>query len=381
MEDLKKFVNKKDYKREQNWLLFTAPFIACVLLLAYILVCSLARGNPAPNDRNIAFHIGSHPVAWYGIFIFFGFSCAIYLICMKLYKYKFSIEPFYYFCIFGIPTTILGARMGSCIIGQNKWSEFFVDFGSGLAIEWGVTFTVIIALIYFPLILKNQKYWVMTLDDNNKTVYRRISTWAYFDACVPAIFIGQILGRFGNYFNGEIVGTVTTDQSMINFLKIFFPWMQNTQGGTEWRLPLFFFEQIGNILGLALIYFVLEKINNKKLRTAGNLAILYFLWYGLVRLVMCYFRFNDSGSSSGEVANLVTTIVWIVLSVTFLLLNMFVFSKYLRNKRIIWISFCAIGYFFKSFNKKKAIYYKTEWISQKSKFIRKPEELFYYNNF
>jgi len=381
MEDSEKFVNEKDYRREQKWLFFTLPFVCGVLLLVYILVCTLARGNPAPDDRNIAFDIGSHHVAWYGIFVFFGFVCAIYLICMKLYKYKFSVEPFYYFCIIGIPITILGARMGSCIIGQTEWSGFFNDFGSGLAIEWGVTFTVILALIYFPLVLANQKYWVMTLDENNKTVYRRISTWAYLDACVPAILIGQILGRFGNYFNGEIVGAITTNQGMVNFLKIFFPWMQNTESGNGWRLPLFFFEQIGNIIGLFLIYFVFEKITNKKFRTAGNLAIFYFLWYGSVRLVMCYFRFNGSGSN-GETANLVTTIVWVVLAVVFLLLNMFVFSKYLRNKRIIWISFCGIGYFFKMlFNKKNAINYKTEWISQKSGFIRKPNELLYYNNF
>jgi len=281
----------------------------------------------------------------------------------------------------GIPMTILGARMGSCIIGQTEWNEFFIDFGAGLAIEWGVTFTVLLALIYFPLILKNQKYWVMTLDDNNKTVYRQISTWVYFDAMVPAIFMGQILGRFGNYFNGEIVGAVTTNQGMINFLKIFFPWMENTQGGTEWRLPLFFFEQVGNIIGLFLIYFVFEKITNKKLRTAGNLAIFYFMWYGLVRLVMCYFRFNGTGSE-GEMQNLITTIIWVVASVILLILNMFVFSKYLRNKRIIWISFCAVGYFFKKiFNPKKAIENKTKWIAQKSKFIRTPNELFYYNNF
>jgi prolipoprotein diacylglyceryltransferase len=40
---------------------------------------------------------------------------------------------------------------------------------------------------------------------------------------MPTIFIGQILGRFGNYFNQEIYGPVVKNENMINFLQTFFP--------------------------------------------------------------------------------------------------------------------------------------------------------------
>jgi phosphatidylglycerol:prolipoprotein diacylglycerol transferase len=59
-------------------------------------------------------------VAWYGIFVTLGFCMAICIGCIKLVKYGVSTEPFYYFCFVGIPAAILGARMGSCIIGQTQ---------------------------------------------------------------------------------------------------------------------------------------------------------------------------------------------------------------------------------------------------------------------
>ena len=72
------------------------------------------------NDSyKIAFKMGSLEVAWYGIFIMIGFIASITLAIVKLrYWYKIPIDPFYYFCLMGIPTAILGARIWSCCIGD-----------------------------------------------------------------------------------------------------------------------------------------------------------------------------------------------------------------------------------------------------------------------
>jgi phosphatidylglycerol:prolipoprotein diacylglycerol transferase len=77
-------------------------------------------GSPGDNS-NIAFSLFGLQVAWYGIFIFIGFFVAIILICLKLkFIYKVSIDPFYYFCVIGIPSAILFARIGSCIINDAQ---------------------------------------------------------------------------------------------------------------------------------------------------------------------------------------------------------------------------------------------------------------------
>jgi hypothetical protein len=63
-------------------------------------------------------------------------------------------------------------------------------------------------------------------------------------------------------------------------------------------------------------------------------------------------------------------------------LNTFVFYKYTRNKRIIWFSFLSIGIFFKMlFNHSKKQIYQNEYTNIKKEFVKKPNEMLWYNNF
>jgi phosphatidylglycerol:prolipoprotein diacylglycerol transferase len=150
-----------------------------------------------------------------------------------------------------------------------------------------------------------------------------------------------------------------------------------------WRQPTFFYEQIGNIIGLFLIYFVSEIIKSNRIRKAGTLAISYFLWYGIVRIIMTPLRMQGSasGGSGGEEMNLIITICWIVFAFIFLLLNTFIFPKYLRNKRVIYLSFISITFFFKRFFRKNNNILINKYHNDKKKFIREENEIFWYNNF
>ncbi|MDR2369031.1 MAG: prolipoprotein diacylglyceryl transferase, partial [Mycoplasmataceae bacterium] len=164
-----------------KWLIITGA-IAILLPLTIFLINVLALRN----YNNIAFKIGSIEVAWYGIFIFFGFMGAIFISCMKMWKlYKIPIDPFYWFCLMGIPTAILGARLWSCILGDAKWDDFWNFHGGGLAIEGGVALTVLLACWWFPFILKYPKYQVRDFSTEPNKV-RQISFLAYVDTVVPA---------------------------------------------------------------------------------------------------------------------------------------------------------------------------------------------------
>ncbi|GMO15342.1 MAG: hypothetical protein Ta2E_06210 [Mycoplasmoidaceae bacterium] len=367
-------------KENKNWLIISSCVTLSVLVLLYILTISLARGsvNVLFDNKNIAFTLMGNKVAWYGLTMFLGFSMSIFLACMKMYKYKISIEPFYFFCVIGVPTAIVGARMGSCIIGQTEWKNFFVDFGSGLAIEWGVFFTIVVGVIFFLVILRNPKYFKEVSCEGGIKTNKKVSCWLYADCIAPSVLIGQIIGRFGNYFNQELTGPTTTDPNMINWLKTFFPWMEI---GGEWKEPVFFYEQMGNILGLVVIYFCLEFVQNKKFRKVGDLAILYVLWYGIVRIIMTPLRMRSGGHSSGETANLITTICWIVIGFIGIILNHFVFAKYTRQYHISYICWISTVYFFtrifKGWNDKTL---KEQYNLNLKKFKRTKNEMLWYNN-
>ncbi|MDR0825991.1 MAG: prolipoprotein diacylglyceryl transferase [Mycoplasmataceae bacterium] len=318
---------KKDYL---TWLIISLSIIIVVPTLMFVLVSTLGRGNPL-DDHSVAFHIGSLSVAWYGIMIFFGFVSAIALGIIKLWKlYKCPIDPFYWFCLMGIPAAILGARIWSCVLGANHggiaWSDFFNFRGGGLAIEGGVVFTVIVACIWFPFILKRPSYQIRDLGVEPNMV-RQVSMWMYVDAIVPAILIGQVLGRYGNYMNQELHGSAMTG-SWANFISYLFPYMK-IDG--EICRPLFFYESFFNWWGLILIYVIGEFIPKKK---AGDLGMAYFLWYGILRTILEPYRTDGSHS----IVNTVFSIVWIVVAVILIPANHLWFWR-LRIFRVKYIIF------------------------------------------
>lgn len=294
----------------------------------------LISGMPPDPGWNPPLPRGDTGTSWmYPICITLGFIVAIVLGCLKLWKrYKVSTEPFYWFILIGVPTAIVGARFGSCAIGQTEWKDFFNDFGSGLAIEWGVMLTVLAAFIYFPLILKLPRYQIKDpFGDKNNQQVRRVSMWMYFDAIIPAVLIAQFIGRWGNYCNQEVFGAPVTDEGLANFLSKVLPGMYIKQNlpdgyGPGWYQPLFFWEGIGNLCMFFILYFGIEAIIYRK---AGDLAGAYFIWYGVFRACLEPLRMEGFR----YVTSIVTSIVWAVLGVCFILINHLVISK-VRDKKV-----------------------------------------------
>lgn len=260
----------------------------------------------------IAFHIGSLPIYWYGVFIFFGFVTAIVLSIIKLVCwYKVKCDPFYYFCLMGIPIAILGARFWSCCIGDGDWSNFFNLSAGGLAIQGGVVATVLLACIWFPLILKRPSFRVRDELAIHKPAIRQVSMWVYFDAVVPCILIAQFLGRWGNYFNQEVYGGYIKSESYMEFLSNILPYMY-VNG--EWHHPLFLYEGLGNLCAFFLLYVGLEFIPKIK---AGTIGMCYFLWYSIIRFIMEPFRVEDYTFLTTYMMNG----LWFVCSLIFIILN------------------------------------------------------------
>lgn len=272
-----------------------------------------------PGVSNVAFTIGSLSIDWYGIFITIGFVLAIVLSILKLKLwYKVKTDPFYYYCLMGIPLAIIGARFWSCCIGDGHWNEFFLFWRGGLAIQGGVIADIILALWWFPFILKKPKYRVRdTLLLPEKPAVRQVSMWVYADAIVPCILIGQIVGRWGNYFNQEVYGLLITptdgNMRFLNFMSKVLPYMYvNNLGG--YVQPLFLYEGMINFVGLIFLYVCMEFIPKVK---SGTIGMSYFLWYGIVRISLEPLRYQQYTFDN----TYIMTGIWIGLAAISILLN------------------------------------------------------------
>ncbi|MBP5257035.1 MAG: prolipoprotein diacylglyceryl transferase [Mycoplasma sp.] len=291
----------------------------------FLRILSLVPPNPSKSwdyDARIAFHIGNFTIEWYGIFVAIGFTLAIILATVKLkFWYKIKSDPFYYYCLMGIPLAIFGARFWSCCIGDADWSSFFNIRDGGLAVQGGVIADILLAFWWFPFILKKPQYHVRdTLLAPEQPVVRQVSMWLYADAIMPCILIGQVIGRWGNYFNQELYGSiiVPSENNMwyLNFLSKVLPYMYiGDYPNGNYMQPLFLYEGMLNFVGLILIYVAMEFIPKSK---AGSLGMLYITWYSLVRICLEGMRDNQFSFKTGTYT---MCGLWLGFSILLLLLN------------------------------------------------------------
>ncbi len=212
--------------------------------------------------RNVAFSIFGRNIMWYGIIITIGIICAVAYATFRAkrnegIKSDDVLDYALYLVIFGI----IGARLYYVF---TKFSDFkgksFGDtlyniiavWNGGLAIYGGII-AGFIALITVSLI-------------------KKIKPGKALDMIAPGVMIAQSIGRWGNFFNAEAHGGVTSH-----------PWRMGlrdaSQTVAEYVHPTFLYESLWNLIGFIIINLVY-----KKKRFDGQIFLMYISWYGFGRM-------------------------------------------------------------------------------------------------
>ena len=154
--------------------------------------------------RNIGDHIniGSFEVRFYGIIIMIGFLLAYVLVTNEAKRTKQNPEMYLDFILILIIPAILGARLYYILFRLDQYivqgdvgatiKAMLNIRGGGLAIYGGIIAGVITAVIFCKV--------------------RKVSFVLMADTATFGILIGQILGRFGNFFNREAFGAYTNSK-------------------------------------------------------------------------------------------------------------------------------------------------------------------------
>ena len=162
------------------------------------------------------------------------------------------------FALWVVPAAIIGARLYYVAF---RWALYTPDpvrilkiWEGGLAIYGGVIGGAIAAFVFARV--------------------RRLPFATLADMVAPALILGQAIGRWGNFFNGEAYGRPITDPAWQ-----FFPVAVYADGA--WHQATFFYESCWDLAGFILLWGI-----RKKLKTPGSLFLLYLCWYGLGRTVI-----------------------------------------------------------------------------------------------
>ena len=144
--------------------------------------------------NNVAFHIASKPIYWYGILIMLGVILAVVYASARSRQFGIRQDDLYDAVLFAVPLGIVCARIYYVIFEWEQYkdnlSEIFATWHGGLAIYGGIIGGIIVIVV----LCKVKKIYVMDMLD-------------LFASAVP---IGQILGRWGNFFNCEAYGSSTS---------------------------------------------------------------------------------------------------------------------------------------------------------------------------
>ena len=200
-------------------------------------------------------------IAWYGIFVTLGIlSGIIYSFWRGQKNNGIKVDDMIDVAIFSIPSAIIGARIYYVVFEYKLFDSFYdiiAVWNGGLAIYGGIIFGFLTAL----LVCK----------------FKKLSFLRVFDSCAPAIMIGQIIGRWGNFTNAEAYGIKTT-----------LPWGMSINGGATVH-PNFLYESLWNLIG-----FVIINLLYKKKKFDGQIFLMYVTWYGFGRMIIEHVRGEDT---------------------------------------------------------------------------------------
>ena len=239
----------------------------------------------------ILLKIGNITIYWYSIMILTGFLIASYLITKETKKFNIKKELITDMLFYTIIIGILGARLYYVIFNLDYYSKNILDifkvWEGGLAIHGGIIAGAIFIIIY--------------------TKKKNLNTLKILDICVPGLLIGQALGRWGNFFNGEAHGPITTLEKL-KYLPKFIQKGMYIDG--NYYMPTFLYESILCIIGLITILIIRRKLKIKN----GQITGFYLIWYGIIRFIIESFRTDSLMLSILKQAQIIS-IIMIVMGV------------------------------------------------------------------
>lgn len=248
----------------------------------------------------ILIDLGFIQIYWYSVILFIAFFIGGSLAIKEAKRWKipedFMINLFFYIIIF----SLIGARLYYVLFNFDYYSqnilEIFEVWQGGLAIHGGLIAALIVIIIY------SKKY--------------RVGTLRLLDILVVSLILGQAIGRWGNFMNGEAFGPATTLENLQNLHIPEFVINGMYINGSYYH-PTFFYESLACLIG----FVVLLIYRSRKYTKIGTTTSLYLVWYGVFRFFIEGLRTDSLMLGNIKMAQLVSVLMIIIGIIMFIILR------------------------------------------------------------
>ena len=254
------------------------------------------------------FYIGNFYIAIYGCLIALGVIAGIYMAAHMAKVTGQDPDLYWDFAIYAVIFSIVGARIYYVVFEWEQYKDNLLNIFNlrqgGIAIYGAVIGAFITLFIYCKI--------------------KKKTPLLMGDTAMPGLILGQVIGRWGNFFNREVFGEYTDSlfamrlpESMVRQRDISELIRANMAEGTNYIQvhPTFFYESVLN-----LILFIFMLIYHKHKKFDGEICLLYLGGYGIIRFFVEGIRTDqlklwNTGIAVSQVLGIVLFVVSVIVDV------------------------------------------------------------------
>ncbi len=231
---------------------------------------------------NIGIHLGNvgksievfgMEIAFYGIIIGLGVMAGIAMAALEAKRTGQDPDTYYDLALYAVIFSVIGARLYYVVFSWDQYKNDFLSIFNirqgGLAI-YGAVIAAVITVYVFARV-------------------KKISFVKLTDTAVLGLVLGQIIGRWGNFFNREAFGEYTDSLLAMRLpldavrssdvTELMMKHVETIKGVSYIQVhPTFLYESLWN---LGVLFFLLWWRKHKKFE--GEIFLMYLLGYGIGR--------------------------------------------------------------------------------------------------
>ncbi len=207
-------------------------------------------------------------VRWYGLILTLGIIIAFIYTAFRAKQEGIILDDVLDIAIFTVIFGIIGARLYYVLTSLEDYDSFLemiAIWEGGIAIYGAI----IAGAITIIAVCK----------------YKKIKFLKMFDATALGVMLGQTVGRWGNFCNGEAYGVQLAEDSPLYFARM---GLQSTNTLSDFHTtemvyvhPTFLYESVWNLVG-----FIIINALYKKKKFDGQIVLMYATWYGFGRMLI-----------------------------------------------------------------------------------------------
>ena len=241
--------------------------------------------------NRVLFQIGPVTIYWYSFLILVAVIVGYQIVVSYSKKISYKTNEIMDMVLYLVIFSIIGARAYYVIFNfslyQDDLLSIFMIWKGGLAIYGGV----IAGILYIFYYCKKKG-----LD------FIRV-----LDIFSLSLLLGQAIGRWGNFFNGEAYGGKTTLEALqsLHLPKFIIDGMY-IDG--FYRQPTFLYESIWCLIGV----FFLIRIRKRYTNQVGRQVSFYLIWYGIGRFFIEGLRSDSLYLGIFRVSQLVSIVMVVI---------------------------------------------------------------------